>query len=550
MKKSWTTLSLFILVALFLWTQPWQTTYAYFTDSVSVDGDISLKLGTLSLAEIPSQNVTIKKGMTTAELLPVKIKNTGSLDGKLTIKGITAKMGDTQINNIEEYLKVVPTNLLLKVLAGEEKTLAVQLEKIKDWPENTPITLSINLRISQGNLSETDRGFIDEKSLEITVKNEKPTDWPEFTGDIYIKQNTYYSVVKEKKEYTNVIPGELYLKEERILTPTQIDKFITGVIVTNNQNGKYTSDIKYIQGKGFHFRNVRMLSYVSNNTSNNHNNSFNVNIIYPKDIDNSKFITIDAFAQPFILSSDIVEQDNIKVPTTIILNEKDKNVNLTFHTHNNQKPLTKDLSYNERAYVEKNLTVSLSESNHFNVEYIANHSGLIVKRTDNGNNKNSTIMLKRGSEIVFSREVKGSKHSGMRSTETSELAKLSTETQGEIIESSAVTDGNTNVTEIGLEDDKSNSLTLETTENQEESTSTTVESTINTEDTESSSTTTSEMIEETREQLVSTTESVEQQETTLESWTKQIEPVATIFPPVIAREEEINQTQEPCMEEE
>lgn len=531
MKRSGTIWSLFILVTFFLWIQPWQTTYAYFTDSVSVDGNLKLKLGTLSLAEIPSQNVTIKQGTTTAELSPV-IKNTGSLDGQLTIKEVNAKMGGTPIN-VEDYLKVITTSLPLKVSAGEQKPLVLQFEKIKDWPEATPITLSINLRISQENLVEENQGFIDEKILEIIVKNEQP--WPVFEGDTYIKKNTYYSVVNEN--YTSVIPGELYLKEES-LNADQVANVLKNLKVTSEETATYHFDVEYIQGKGFHFTNIKIIGQKEKEP----NNSMNLKIVYPLGQWQSRNITIDAFAQPFILSSDIVN-DTVKVPTEIILEKENQSKNLTFYTYNNQSGEdTKVLNEEEKAYIKENLAISLSDNNYFTVKYTEDYSGLIVTRADNRNNQRSTIMLKRGSEIVFSREVIGSTNGLMHATEASEwmaqeLPTLSTETQEAIIDSKAVTEESANAEETGLTtDDASDARTPETTTtSQEESVSTTSESTSSISETESSRAASSEMTEAvTKQQLLQS----EPNENPPQS-------VARTSLTVIAREEEINQTQAP-----
>ena len=96
--------SLILLVMLFFIVYPFQTTYAYFTDQTAINGNLKLTTGTLSLADIATNSQTFHTE--TEHTLVTSIHNTGSLDGKLTIAGITATQNNRSIE-YEDYLEVV-----------------------------------------------------------------------------------------------------------------------------------------------------------------------------------------------------------------------------------------------------------------------------------------------------------------------------------------------------------------------------------------------------------------------------------------------------------
>lgn len=413
MKRQSLLLSLIILVTLFLHVMPLAATYAYFTDSVRVSGAIKLKTGTVALAPFEAQSITVKEA-NQVKTITTAIRNTGTLAAKITLKELVIQENNQVINHVSDYFELTTNIPTEKLGPGETTTFTVKLTKKAQWLNTTPVTVAFKLRLSQVGLSDDDRGFIDEQTFLLTINNESEVvppivDWPEdkyFTGSFYVKQNAYYSVVDN--QLTTVIPGEIYVKAGN-LTPSQIAEAKENIQLLRGQSENYTFKISYIGNKGFKLSEISLTGRSSTNdslsTTFSGTNSMNINFK-----DGGKLAiwdhSIDAFAQPFLLSVDKKDAQSALIQPSIEVPKMGTILELQFLIHNNQAVVRwSSLTSDERTYLKTNISLTLTATQHYQANFKADYSGLNIWRGSGTANHYANLELKRNNQVVFRRSL-------------------------------------------------------------------------------------------------------------------------------------------------
>ncbi|MGI6155663.1 MAG: hypothetical protein ACOYEB_06920 [Enterococcus lemanii] len=358
MKRQSLLLSLIILVTLFLHFTPLATTYAYFTDSVSIDGSIKLKTGVLSLSSIDTQEIILDSSA--EKNISVSLLNTGTLLGKLTIKDISIQMNNQDVSN--KYFTVKDIKLINEFIEpGKQSELKFKVKKIFDWDEQTPIILSIKIRLSQANLESDDKGFIDEKNFYLTIKNTNQDIFPEnnYFGDkqYYIKENLFYSVVDNK--LTTIIPGEVYLKYKEGIQIDKVEqeemkKHLLEKTTSKDKNNYIFDEISYIDKKGF-----KMILRLKSNIDRASNlyGWLRLNIDYYRHQgDNSErlpYIGEEEFGLPLLVSSDVNQNNSPQIGFPIII-DQNNSINSFFTFKYQANPGSERKLINLEKYILKN----------------------------------------------------------------------------------------------------------------------------------------------------------------------------------------------------
>ena len=389
--------SLILLVTLFFIVYPLQTTYAYFTDQTAINGNLKLTTGTLSLADIATNSQTFHTE--TEHTLVTSIQNTGSLDGKLTIAGITAKQNNRSIE-YKDYLGVVTNFSSSSINSNVKQTLSVQLTKHTDWIKDQPIELAISVRISQANLAQDDHGFSDEKIYNITIINDQPkdenVDWPDFEGENYIEQKLYHSVVNG--QLTTVVPGIVYLSSDKpdseVLRKSFINAFGTGNYIY------HVSDIQYIEGKGYRLE----LSHTKETKWKLEDpRSLELNLKWSQNFNNWNG---GAFSHPFILDSEGNTDGKSEITEKFYMNHSLAELEVKFYAFNNQDK-TKKMSEAAQTYIRNYLIILSTEVKRLDAKFNLHFSGVILKKNEQNQTENNLgkIQIRNGENLVFERQI-------------------------------------------------------------------------------------------------------------------------------------------------
>lgn len=403
MKRYQVYVSLLLLVTLFFLVYPFQTTYAYFTDQTTVNGNLSLKTGTLVLAEMNGSEGVFEKNIQLE--VATKIKNMGTLDGKLTIGTIVAKQNNQILENYQEFFGIT-TNLEnpTRLTADDSRDLTVTFNKNKDWDKAKPIILEIPIRISQTNVVGDQSGFIDQKIYRITLTNNSVTtpEWPEFKENGYIAQPLYRSVVDGK--LTTVMPGVVYLK----YTGKYIDEFKEEVKKQANGMNYTISELTHIANQGFKI----VLTHREGTLGQIEDKHFSIIQFHISGVSNriNFHWGTPPFSFPLILSKDfkqIGHGDDPEIKDNFIINEREE---IPFVPFTSWEPASeirnKRLSEVEKEYFKKNIKLEATNPDKLNVHYTKDYSAMVLEAKTSGDLGYIELRDNNTKKVVFRRKVK------------------------------------------------------------------------------------------------------------------------------------------------
>ena len=406
MKRYQAYVSLLLLVTLFFLVYPFQTTYAYFTDQTTVNGNLKLTTGTLSLADITASSLTFNA----EKELPVTtiVKNTGSLDGKLTVKEISAIQAGKAVYYTDYFdLDIAFDNSDISPLSSQNMTVTVT--KKKDWEKEQPIELSIAVRISQTNVTGDQSGFTDQKIYRITLTNNSVAtpEWPEFEKEGLVAQPLYHSVVDGK--LTTVVPGIVYLKSDvQLAKPKEF--FETHIKISGRQ--PIISKIDYIPDRGY-----RLEITHSRDESHNLTDTTAMRLQFVGDYDQIKYAWGEnAFSRAFIMDSELRGNDPFYtlVSETIEVNLLSSSpINRGYTSFNNEGG-KKILTEQAKDYIKNQLSIRTTSDSHLKATFITTpiekvYSGIQLSIGNAGiqayKGEKFQLVNKTTGKVVFERKV-------------------------------------------------------------------------------------------------------------------------------------------------
>lgn len=386
---------------------------ADFISESSINTTINLKAGYLSLDVKASQEALSFSDKGTSQDLSLTIKNTGTLEGKVTFS-ITSISMDNQnmtVDQASEYIELADLKKIDQIAAGESKSANIKLTRKKVWSDKTPIKITIQTTISQVNLADETIGFIDRKETNISLNSKSATDaWPEnllFNQAGYaLGQQMYYSVVDNK--YTTVVPGIIFIKYKYNQTMSESDIKTVSQKIINSINPfegiSYTVDsIKYIPNKGFKVQ----VSLVDASAS----NEFIVNgiqILYAniENNPNLEYGSIQDFCKAIILESDTNQDKKI-----ISHNLFSSNSGVTYQMFSNTGNGSLDYGLNKidiRDYLTDHYDIEITnnKSNNIDILFLNDHSFVLKQKISEGGQISKLIFRdKLTKEVVFSRDI-------------------------------------------------------------------------------------------------------------------------------------------------
>ncbi len=409
-------LSAVILAAFFfiLCTFP-KEVQAVFMDEKTFSADLSLQLGTLSMT-LENQSTTSQSFAHIGEnqVHNVKVKNTGTLDGKLTYSIISAKLGDQVLSEaqIAQYLAIDSPTQKEFIKSGEERTLQFSIKQMKQWDSTQPLIVEVKVTISQANTDSDTIGFLDSDNLQFSFKSASEavpiSSWPEnltFNQAGYaIGQQMYYSTVDNK--YTTVVPGIIFIKyknnqmislNEQDETKTKLKNAIHSV-QSGNFNYVFKS-IEYIPQEGF-----KLQLGIENSVV---DAKFTVAGIKFDYIDNHlTYNQFNDFCKPLIVESDV---NRTNTYTNNPLYSSTLGTNYQMFSNEQTNTFSYGLTSAEIGnYVSENFDVEFTgtDAKKFEVSFLKN-SMIHLKQLDTEGGKKAQLIFKdkMTKQIVFSREV-------------------------------------------------------------------------------------------------------------------------------------------------
>ncbi|MHC9001580.1 hypothetical protein [Enterococcus bulliens] len=231
---------LLLIVCIFLFSISGRYTYAYFTDSKTIDTALSLHN---PVTKVTPLNVNVKTlGQSQTQI--VKLTNQTPLKSEIYLGTIT--------NPWAEFIELSLPKTLLADEMNTQFSGNVQIKKIKELPKNISQQLTISVPI-----------FIDTQlrikltTLQITVSNEidSNADWPSsdaFT-DNYSLTNTAYYIKNKTNGLSLVNRPTLFLKSKKSLSSEQqktVDELFSHKVKTDS-NLYFKTKTAYIPDKGF-----------------------------------------------------------------------------------------------------------------------------------------------------------------------------------------------------------------------------------------------------------------------------------------------------------
>lgn len=434
MKRQSLLLSLIILVTLFLHFTPLATTHAYFTDSVSIDGSIKLQTGTLGISAASEPEINLSNE--TNSDLAIKVKNTGSLNGKITVRSIEGIVDGAQLENLAEYLEIIQQDSNDHFIDSQKgMELNFKLIKKEKFKEIEEMKLIFLIRISQRNLESDDIGFRDEQTIEVKIINNSDNsggngsggdtgdnngggsdngndnnlpekDWPSDTDfgneGYYLKEKLYYSGVDGK--LTTISPGILYLKVEQDLTQEEINERINYLksadFLSNNSKNLKVTTVNYIQNKGFVLKIQAIGDYEPSE-----------NWLLFK-IDWSRYfnsITIYNFGVSMLLNSDLIP---IRKNKELKIYASKSGTNITMGTTNSNGKWGDFLPISFRETIANNFDVSFigDDAEYFTFEFVSDTQFRIIQK-GNEAGKNAVLTFKdKTGKTIYQKKVESVAH--------------------------------------------------------------------------------------------------------------------------------------------
>lgn len=426
-------LSAVILAAFFfiLCTFP-KEVQAVFMDEKTFSADLSLQLGTLSMT-LENQSTMSQSFAHIGEnqVHNVKVKNTGTLDGKLTYSIVSAKLGDQVLSEaqIAQYLAIDSPTQKESIKSGEERTLQFSIKQMKQWDSTKPLIVEVKVTISQANTDSDTMGFLDSDNVQFSFKSASEavpiSSWPEnltFNQAGYaVGQQLYYSNVNN--QMTTVVPGIIYyqFKTGSKLTQNEQLEEISNIktkISTLEGNNYIVDKIAYIENKGFEIQ-LRVQSSMGDM-------AFQV-----KGIQFNQFGSeIKDFGKPLIIESDV--QYNKFVDHSL----RSSLVGTKYQMFSITKSNTFDSGLSDaniEKYLHDNYTIEFSgeDKEEFNVTFPTSSTFSIKQLHDQaGKSANLIFKDKKTNQIVFSKKVESIEQDDFS---TIDLSNLSSDFQYKVI---------------------------------------------------------------------------------------------------------------------
>lgn len=385
-------------------------TYAAFTDSETIDSDLQLRSGYLSLADIGSPfNDGLEGIVDQTASKEIAIKNTGTLQAKVSYS-VTSGTSDWS-----EYVNVSDTGhfngQVVEPTASISPQLTVKVKK--DWTSEDPLVLTVKVRLQQAN-AKGNNGFYDEKSFTIKIsktQKQPEEEWPDddkFKDGYYLAQNMVFSRISQKRK--TIVPGILFLKDsiinkkdtsgkdmslERIIS--EIDKSL----VLNQGGSLNIKNFHYEIGKGLR------LELVLAEDSSDYSYISEVRINWNQAVRSQPVIS--GFAKPLLLQTDFNSNSTFKSDRTIAA--RTEGSKFTFVTTNGTSPLVGESIDN--SLLKKYTTVEVvNDQNHnFQAAFFGESQLLVKQLSQNSSGKKANVVLKdkESGEVLFSRPIMGVK---------------------------------------------------------------------------------------------------------------------------------------------
>ena len=398
---------------------------AAFVNNRSIDTSIKLRAGYLSLDVMAQQDVLSFSDKDKTQDVRLNVKNTGTLEGKVTfaIQMITLDGQNLTVDQAKEYIELADLGNIEKIKAGESQTATLTLRRKKPWSDKTPIKITIQTTISQGNLVNDTTGFIDKKetTIQLTSKDTKG-DWIDegrFNQYGYaIGQQMYYSVVND--QLTTVVPGIVYIKYKSGQTISKSENQEISDLIKNAikpvQGMSYKIDsILYVENQGFKIQ----LSLESKSAQMN----FVVNGIQFQYINsNLVYAHISDFCKPLILDADINRSNRF---TNQVLYSSMLGTN--YHLFSNKETNTFNSGLTaadilDYLQVHYDIGFAGTDAHEFRVSFPENNVLNIKQLDTSGGKKANLVMREKGTQkVVFSREVYSVTQTDLSSIDLSDL---------------------------------------------------------------------------------------------------------------------------------
>ncbi|HCS29803.1 MAG TPA: hypothetical protein DIW21_00455 [Enterococcus sp.] len=366
--------------ALFL-LSPLYGTYAYFTDTNTIDTALTLKL-----LSIKTNDVTITTN---------KLNTTVTGDVTATVSGFNGEVNLSLADDAakwEDYFSIeLPT-----LTNGQSQQIKVTKKKNLPASYNGALTLTIHYTVK---LSDGNDVIVGSSTLLIKDTEDTSEEWPsddKFQNNYFISQKIYFTT-DTNGYYQQVNDGVIYIKYTGTLSNANIEKLKTGFTLdVSGTKYQLDVDIKVFAGKGFKvvLKKLKKSTVVNGDSLYLHMDGIKNDLTY---------IGFGRFAFRFLLNSDFAfNKSGVKLDTSIYTRSTGVTLNYATQEDSGSVKTLATLS-NLSNYA----TWQVSDTNNFTITAQSDTS-VTIKQNSSSGGKTAMLQLVSKSDnktVLFERQI-------------------------------------------------------------------------------------------------------------------------------------------------
>ncbi len=360
--------------ALFL-LSPLYGTYAYFTDTKTIDTALTLKL-----LSVTTNDVTITTN---------KLNTTVTGDVTATVSGFNGEVNLSLADDAtkwEDYFSIeLPT-----LTNGQSQQIKVTKKKNLPASYNGALTLTIHdtVKLSDGSVV-----IVGSSTLVIKDTEDTSEEWPsddKFQNNYFISQKIYFTT-DTNGYYQQVNDGVIYIKYTGTLSNANIEKLKTGFTLdVSGTKYQLDVDIKVFAGKGFKvvLKKLKKSTVVNGDSLYLHMDGIKNDLTY---------IGFGRFAFRFLLNSDFAfNKSGVKLDTSIYTRSTGVTLNYATQEDSGSVKTLATLS-NLSNYA----TWQVSDTNNFTITAQSDTSVTIKQNSSSGGKTAMLQLVSKSDQTVF-----------------------------------------------------------------------------------------------------------------------------------------------------
>lgn len=362
--------------ALFL-LSPLYGTYAYFTDTKTIDTALTLKL-----LSVTTNDVKIDTN---------KLNTTVTGDVTATVSGFNGEVNLSLADDAtkwEDYFSIE----LPMLTNGQSQQIKVTKKKNLPASYNGALTLTIHDTVK---LSDGSDVIVGSSTLTIQDTEDTSEEWPsddKFTDGYYVAQELYYS---QLNGFKTIVPAVIYLAyTDSFSTESALNQYIEALKNSFVDQSNQTISIKYIEKKGFKIIiSATSYSYIKFNKNQQYN-------VVSKSLLKTESFYLPIMKELLFNSDFAFNNSGVKLDTSIYTRSTGVTLNYATQKESSEKILATLSNLSNYA------TWQVSDTNNFTITAQSDTS-VTIKQNSSSGDKTATLQLvsKSDKTVLFKRQI-------------------------------------------------------------------------------------------------------------------------------------------------